>query len=261
MSHNFYDKTWPELKEYLDRDALIILPVGEVEEHSLYLPVDCDARIATALCEKIAENIADEIPVLVMPTVWSGYTPKAVGKWPGAMRLPPQVFSEMIYGILASIADMGFTKLFMLDCHGQHNPMLNMAVKRIADDYGYYYSIASPVALSKDEFNSVRKSPHGGCSHAGEWEASLILYFNPELVKTELFTDVDRIKYASRFVAGDACYGGQKVVWSSFGIEHPVNGALGDPTQASAETGKIIVDAVVKNAHEFLREYYNYGRG
>lgn len=39
MSFYFQEKTWPELKEYLDRDALIILPVGEVEEHSLYLPL------------------------------------------------------------------------------------------------------------------------------------------------------------------------------------------------------------------------------
>ena len=67
MSFYFQEKTWPELKEYVDRDALIILPGGEVEEHSLYLPVDCDARIAEYLCAQIADEIQDEIPVLVMP--------------------------------------------------------------------------------------------------------------------------------------------------------------------------------------------------
>lgn len=260
MSFYFSEKTWPELKEYVDKNALIILPVGEIEEHSLYLPVDCDARIAKNLCAEIAEELAEEIPVLVLPTVWSGYTPKTVGKWPGAMRLAPQVFSEMIYGICASIAEMGFSKLFMLDCHGQHNPMLNLAIKRIADDYGYYYSAATPVAFSREAFNAVRKSAHGGCSHAGEWETSLILHYSPELVKQDKFTDVDIMKYRSKFVAGDACYGGQNVIWSSFGIESPMYGALGDPTQASAETGRIIVKAVRKNAREFLLEYYRYQR-
>ena len=256
MSFYFQEKTWPELKEYVDQDALIILPVGELEEHSLYLPVDCDARIASYLSAQIAEEVQEDIPVLVMPAVWSGYTPKAVAKWPGAMRLRPQVFAEMIHDICASLAEMGFSKLLMLDCHGQHGPMLNMATKLIADEYGYYYTVASPVPFSAKEFNEIRKSPRGGCSHSGEWEASLLMLICPELVKTEQFCGDDLLKHHSDFVAGDACYGGQKVVWSTFGIQEPKYGACGDPTEASAETGQVIVDAVRKNFKKFLTEYY-----
>lgn len=256
MSFYFQEKTWPELKEYVEKNALIILPVGEIEEHSLYLPVDCDARIAAYLSAQIAEEIEGEIPVLVMPTVWSGYTPKAVGKWPGAMRLRPQVFAEMIHDICASLADMGFSKLVMVDCHGQHGPMLNMATKLIADEYVYYYAVASPMTFSAAEFNAVRKSPRGGCSHAGEWEASMMLRISPELVKQEKFCNDDLLKHHSDFVAGDGCHGGQKVVWSTFGIQEPKYGACGDPTEASAETGQVIVDAVRKNFRRFLLEYY-----
>lgn len=252
----FQEKTWPELQEYVEKDALIILPVGELEEHSLYLPVDTDARIATYLSAQIAEEIQDEIPVLVMPTVWSGYTPKAIGKWPGAMRLPPGVFADMIHGICTSIADMGFSKLFMLDCHGQHGPMLNMATKRIADEYGYYYAVATPFALSAADFDTFRKSPRGGCSHAGEWETSLILHISPELVEKEKFTAVDTIRHSSEFVSSDALKGGQKVVWSSFGIQSPKYGALGDPTEATAETGAAIAKSVRAAGGRFLREYY-----
>ena len=130
----FQEKTWPELKEYADKNALIILPVGTVEEHSLYLPVDTDARIAQYLAAQIAEEIQDDIPVLVMPTVWSGYTPKVVQEFGGAMAVRPQIFIEMIHDICASVARMGFSKLFMLDCHGQHGPMLNVVTKLIADE-------------------------------------------------------------------------------------------------------------------------------
>lgn len=252
----FQEKTWPEIREYVEKKALIILPVGELEEHSLYLPVDTDARIASYLSAQIAEEIQDDIPVLVMPTVWSGYTPKAIGKWPGAMQLSPRVFVDMMHGICASLANMGFEKLFMLDCHGQHGPMLNMATKLIADEYGYYYSAATPFALSAGEFDKFRKSPRGGCSHAGEWEASLILHISPELVKRDKFTPVDAIRHHSEFVSGDALKGGQKVVWSTFGIQSPKYGALGDPTLASAETGRRIAEAVRTAGGKFLREYY-----
>ena len=258
MSIYFNDKTWPELKEYVDKNALIILPVGELEEHSLYLPVDCDARIAGYLAEQIANEIKDEVPVLVLPAVWSGYTPKAVGKWPGAMRVRPQIFLELIHDICASIADMGFTKMMMLDCHGQHGPMLNIVTKLIADEYSYYYTVANPTAFCAKEFNEVRKSPRGGCSHAGEYEAALLLHICPELVKTDKFYSDDIMKHHSKYVCGDALLGGQKVVWSSFGIEKPKYGALGDPTHATGETGRIIVEAVRKNAKNYLKEYYFY---
>ena len=260
MSFYFQEKTWPELKEYLDRDALIILPVGEVEEHSLYLPVDCDARIASYLSAQLAEEIEEEIPVLVMPTVWSGYTPKYIRRFPGGIGLRPQVFIDMMHDICASIADMGFTKLFMLDCHGQHGPMLNVVTKLIADEYGYYYTCATPIPFFTEAFNRIRKSAQGGASHACEYETSLLLHISPRLVKTELFTDADALKHHSRFVAGDATLGSQKVVWSTFGIQETRYGACGDPTGASGETGRIITEAFRKNAAEYMREYYFHKR-
>lgn len=45
MPINFMDNTWPELKEYIKKNALIILPVAQVEEHGPHLPVGCDTLI------------------------------------------------------------------------------------------------------------------------------------------------------------------------------------------------------------------------
>ncbi|MCR5004716.1 MAG: creatininase family protein [Clostridiales bacterium] len=258
MSFYFGEKTWPELKEYLEKDAVILLPVGELEEHSLYLPVDTDTRIAKYFCDQIAEEVQDDIPILVLPPVWSGYTPDFVGQWPGAMRLHPQVFIDMVHGICSSIADMGFTHLVMVDCHGQHGPMLNIVTKLIADEYGYYYTVTSPLTFSAKEFNEVRKSPRGGVSHSGEWEASMVMKISPELVHPDKFTDVDLQRYQTEFVSGDTALGGQKVVWSSWGIQKITNGALGDPTEASVETADVIVAAVRKNYHKFLDQYYHF---
>jgi creatinine amidohydrolase len=259
MSYYFGEKTWPQLREYLDKGAIVLLPVGELEEHSLYLPVDTDVRIAKFLTDQIAEEVKNDIPVLVMPTVWSGYTPDFVGKWPGAMCLRPHVFTDMIHGICTSLAKMGFDKVVMIDCHGQHAPMLNIVTKMIADEYSMYYVVASPITFSAKEFNEIRKSGRGGVSHAGEWETSLIMRISPELVHPELFTDVDKMKYQTEFVSADVALGGQKVVWSSWGIQHTKNGALGDPTQACVETAAVIIEAVRKNFRKFLLQYYEFG--
>ena len=260
MSFYFGEKTWPELEEYIRKGAVVLIPVGELEEHSLYLPVDTDARIAKYLTAQIAEEVENDIPVLVMPTIWSGYTPRFVGKWPGAMRLRPQVFTDMVYDICASLADMGFSKAVLVDCHGQHAPMLNVATKMIADSHDMYYVVASPLTFSAKEFNEARKSPRGGVSHACEWEASMIMRIDPELARTELFTDKDSMKYQTDFVSADSALGGQKVVWSSWGIQHTEYGALGDPTRACVETADVIISAVRRNFKKFLREYYEFAQ-
>lgn len=258
MSFYFGDKTWPELKSYIEKDAVVLIPVGTLEEHSLYLPVDTDARIAKYLTDQIADEIEGDIPILVMPPVWSGYTPDVVGGWPGAMRLKPKVFLDMMHGICVSLAEMGFSKVVMIDCHGQHGPMLNIVTKMIADEYKMYYVVASPLTFSAKEFNEVRKSPRGGVSHAGEWEASLLLLISPDLVHEDLFTDEDAMKYHTEFVSADTALGGQKVVWSSWGIQDTKHGALGDPTEASIETAEVIVSAVRKNFRKFLTQYYDF---
>lgn len=258
MSYFFGEKTWPELQEYIEKDALIILPVGEMEEHSLYLPVDTDSRIATYLSAQIADAIQDDIPVLVLPTVWSGYTTNVVAKWPGCMQIQIPVFTNLIHDICASIVNMGFNKLIMIDCHGQHHPMLNSVTKMIADEYDKYFAVASPFTMTAENFNKIRKSPRGGVSHAGEWETSMIMYISPELVHTDKFTDIDKLKYHTKFVAGDSVSGGQKVTWSSWGIEPTQNGALGDPTYACSSTGKSIVSFVRESFREFILEYYYF---
>ena len=259
MSFYFAQKTWVEIKEYINKNALIILPVGTVEEHGRHLPVETDAKIAEEVAKAIGEEMKDEVPLLVMPTVWSGYSPKEMMRWPGTMRLRTRVFIDMVYDICASLAEMGFKKIMMLDCHGQHAPMLNTVTKNIADNYGVYIAVTSPMTFSAKEFNEARKSKLGGVLHACEWETSLMLYFT-DRVKMEEATDEDIMKYHSKFVAGDSASGEQMVVWSTWGLQKSRTGVYGDPTVATREMGEFILNAMLKNYREFILEYVNFKR-
>jgi creatinine amidohydrolase len=257
MSFYFAEKTWEEIEQYVKDDGLIILPVGTIEEHGKHLPVETDSRIATEVAKAIAEEVYKDVPVLVMPTVWSGYSPKAMNKWSGNMRIRPRVFTDMIYDICASLIDMGFKKIIMLDCHGQHAPMLNVATKEIADQFGVYIAVTSPMTFSLEEFNKVRKSERGGVLHACEWETSVMLLYTDN-VKMDKVVDCDKMKYSSEFVAGDSAMSGQKVVWSTWGLQKSETGVYGDPTVASKETGQAIMKGIVKNYKKFIYEYINF---
>jgi creatinine amidohydrolase len=258
MSYFFRDQSWPQIQEYLKKKALLILPIGTTEEHGLHLPVDTDARIADAYGARLAERLLPEIPVLVMDTIRYGYSMKVMQQWPGTVVVRSRVVMDMIFDICKSVLDMGFEKLALLDCHGHHGSLLGTVMREIGDACNKGITVIQPSAMSRDEFVAVRKSVQGGAIHGGEWETSLLLYLSPEVVDMSKATDVDIMRYHSDFVAGDSFTGRQRVGWSTWFLQPSQTGTYGDPTAASAETGKIIMDAAVTNGVRFLKEYYQH---
>ncbi|MCE5324363.1 creatininase family protein [bacterium] len=256
MSYLFRDQSWVQIQEHVDKKSLVILPVGTTEEHGPHLPVDTDARIAEAYGNALAEALSPDMPVLVMDTVRYGYSMKIMKNWPGTVVVRSRVFMDMIFDICKSLFDMGFTKIALLDCHGHHSGPLNTVSRELCDACDMAISIINPAVMSKDEFNAVRKSGPGGAIHACEWETSLALYISPEVVDMSKATNEDIMRYHSDFVAGDNFLGHQKVVWTSWYLQDSKNGVYGDPTLASAQTGKVIMDAAVSNGAAFLKEFW-----
>ena len=256
MSFYFRDQSWPQMQEALDKQALLILPVGTTEEHGPHLPVDTDARIAEAYGEALAEALAPEIPLLLMDTIRYGYSMQIMRQWPGTVVVRSRVFMDYVFDICQSVLDMGFVKLAVLDCHGHHSGALNQISRELCDATGKSIAILSPAKLSQDEFNAIRQSPQGGAIHACEWETSLALYLSPEVVDMAQATDVDHMRYHSDFVAGDGFQGRQRVTWSTWFLQPSQTGCYGSPTLASAETGKICLDAATSNGARFLKEMW-----
>lgn len=257
MPTRFRDQSWPDLKQYIERNALLILPIGTTEEHGPHLPVDTDARIAEAWGDALADALESEMPVLLMDTIRYGYSMQIMKQWPGTLIIRSRVFMDMVFDLVRSAFDMGFRKLVMLDCHGHHSGPLNTVAREICDACGIAPAIISPATMSRDAFNAVRKSPQGGAIHAGEWETSLILHIAPETVHMDRATNVDTMRYHSEFVAGDNFLGSQKVVWSTWYLQASQTGTYGDPTPATAETGRLMLEAATANGARFLREFWN----
>ena len=60
-----YERTWPEVRAYLEHDDVILLPVGSTEQHGLHLPLMTDAAEAIA----VARGAGTKAGVLVAPPV------------------------------------------------------------------------------------------------------------------------------------------------------------------------------------------------
>jgi creatinine amidohydrolase len=258
MSYYFRDQSWPQIQEAIQKNALLILPVGTTEEHGPHLPVDTDARIAEGYGRCLADALTPELPLLVLDTIRYGYSMQIMRQWPGTIVVRSRVFMDMIFDISRSLLDMGFTKLALLDCHGHHSGPLNTVSRELCDACGKAIAIISPATLSREAFNRVRKSEQGGSIHACEWETSLLLHLAPEVVDMSKATSVDTMRYHSDFVAGDNFMGKQRVTWSTWYLQASQTGVYGDPTVSSTETGKIIMDAAVEEGARFLKEYWQF---
>lgn len=259
MSIYFREKTSPEIGRLAEQNALVILPVGTTEEHGPHLTVDADVSIAEGVCKEIGEMMKDEIPLVVMPAVWSGYTTEELTKWPGTIIVGTRTFADMVSDICRSLIRMGFKKIMMVDCHGQHKPLLNMVCKEVADDTGVYMAITSPAVFSKAAYEKHRTAAQGGSCHGGEWETSLLLYLGKRVDMSKA-PKGDALRYHSDNVAGDATRGSQRVVWSTWGIQESKSGIYGDPTTATSELGGIIMEEVKKNYRDFMIEFHKHDR-
>lgn len=246
MSFYFGEKTWPELKEAIEKDTLIIIPVGTTEEHGRHLPVETDSLIAEMYGRGLGEALKDRIPVLVTRTIYFGYSMDIVGKWPGTVKIRTRVFMDYMFDIIDAMMNMGFSKIALLDCHGNHDGLLRTVMREIADKHGKFICTLSPAKLCESVYKKMKKDPQGDI-HGGEWETSMILAYKPELVNKDEYTDVDAIK----------CNNELRGPVSTWGLQNTKTGLYGDPTYASAELGEACLKEGVEEGVRILTLFYD----
>jgi len=246
MVQYFGDKTWVELENYIGKNAVIILPVGTTEEHGRHLPVETDAIIAEGFGRMLGEACDGEgIPSLVMQTIRYGFSMEIVRRWPGCPNINTRTFADYIFDIQDSLIKMGFKKLVVLDCHGNHDCLLRMVMREIADKHNIFTMTLSPFSLSADLYKTIKKDPNGDI-HGGEWETSCVLYLRPELVHKEEYTSIDTIR----------CNSPLRGPVSTWGLQETHTGLFGDPTNSDAELGRQVLEEAVRKGTGYIREFY-----
>lgn len=250
MSFYFGDKTWVELDAEIKKGAVVILPIGTTEEHGRHLAVSTDAKIARCFGDEFGKALCGEIPVLVTETIHYGFSMAIVRRWPGCPNIGTRHFMDYIYDMVSSLIKMGFEKVVLLDCHGNHDGLLRTVMREIADDLGKFIMILSPFKLSQKRYNELKKDPAGDI-HGGEWETSLMLAIDPNLVHPEEYTCVDAVRCNDSPLLGPV---------STWGLQETKTGLFGDPTAATAQLGREIIIAAVAEGARYIREFYSYGK-
>ncbi len=247
MSFHFSEKSWVEIEKAIKDNTVIILPVGQTEEHGRHLPVGTDAMIARRFGDDLGKELQGRVPVLVMEPVTYGYSQKGILEWPGCPNISSRTIVDYLFDIIDSLASMGFKKIVTLDCHGNHDCMLRLVMREIVDKHDVYTLTLNPGKMAAKLYDKIKDDPEGDI-HGGEFETSLILAIRPDLVHIDEYTDVDAIRCNS-ILRGPV---------STWGLQKSKTGLYGNPLTATAEKGVALFAEAAKQGALYIEEYYNY---
>src|ERR687898_1039265 len=95
--------------------ALVILPVGVVEEHGAHLPLGTDSFAAEAYAASATPHLEEAgYEVVVAPTINYGVARAAID-FPGTLSLEPETLKAMVVQIGLSLARHGFERQVILN--------------------------------------------------------------------------------------------------------------------------------------------------
>ena len=249
MTIRFSELRSPQIAEAAAAGAAPVLPVGQTEEHGAHLPVNTDALIARHIAEQAVARLNGSPPAYALEPVCYGYSQKVLQSWPGTFVLPQRLVIETLKSILVSLVGMGFRKIVMLSCHGNHTGVTRVATREVADETGVGVGLFFPVATIGDVLAEHGKAGPGGSCHGGEAETSVMLHLAPELVDMSHVSSGDRITNLCPYPSNQAFV-------STWTRQKSESGAYGDPTTATAELGKALFDKAVDETAKFIAWYH-----
>lgn len=247
----YEEMSWPEIREVVKEDRVVLIPAATIEDHGPHLPVVTDVTLAWEVARRAAEQVPGD--VVLMPSNCHGYSPHHAD-FPGGIYIKGQTFVDYMLDITRSLIHHGFRRILLYNTHGSNAPWVDIVARLTVmehPDKEVWCSVANPEGLP----DYVRRRDgilevYGGSSHAGEFETSMMLALRPDLV--DMSKAPREMPLWSDGAPHDAPpetdrpfhWGGEW--WSAISE----SGVVGDATAATREKGgKLLeasVDALVK---------------
>ena len=223
---NLGELAYPDVPE----GAVHLLPLGATEPHGPHAPLSTDTLISVGICERAAERLAGEIPVLVLPAMPYGVT-RYGSAFPGVVSISEDTLRSLVTEIAESVGP-----LVLVNSHFEPEqvetlratglPLLDLTRRKNAERL-------------TDEFRS------GSC-HAGRYETSLVLADRPELVRADRMTALEE-----RHVDMPAAIRSGQTDFLAMGMDQAY---CGSPADASAEEGRETFETLTEMLVELVRE-------
>jgi creatinine amidohydrolase len=258
------DCTEKEVRMWLEKTDIALVPVGSCEQHGPHLPLMCDSISAW----EIARRAAKKADVPHTPLVWTGYSPHhmgTAGMGRGTITVRASTFVNLLSDIGKSLIHHGFNKIIYVNGHGSNFKVIEPVIRRIRYETGalaaVYKAFAErDITLVRDLLENPMSEAPGW--HASEIETSQCMAYDPNLVHMEWA--VKEFVRAPAWMSDkfSKIDGSATVAYEGFeGLfmandhhEYSRSGVVGNPFRASKEKGDKIFERFANNLAGIINE-------
>jgi creatinine amidohydrolase len=220
--------TWKEIKSFVNKKTVAVLPVGALEQHGPHLPLSTDTIMATGL----AYRIVDELNGLLLPEIAYGETWNNTG-FPGTLSLSFATMKAIIEDICYGLKENGLKSLIIVNGHFGNKGPIDLAARKMGTENFPVLVLNYPglEALAEKYCDSQPAAP--SFYHADEVETSIMLALDPEVVHMD--------KAVAEYPEFPKTWGSEIMRLDKFNK----SGVFGDPRPATPEKGVSILDGLV----------------
>lgn len=244
---------------------IAVLPVAATEQHGPHLPLKVDSALVDGVIAAALPHLGANVSALFLPTQAVGLSPEHA-RFAGTLTLKAETTIRLWTDIGESVAASGIKKLVLLNSHGGQVGVMDIVARDLRARLGMLvYSVnwfGLPLLGPEGEDVNALFSAHEHRFgiHAGDIETSMMLALAPELVdmaKAQNFasTSEDRAQQFPILGNGKSA----KLGWQM--QDYNPHGAVGNASHASADKGRVVLDAAGRALARLLAELHQLPLG
>ena len=232
--------TYPDFEKAVNTCRGVgVISMGVIEPHGAHLPLGTD----TIAAHYIACQAAEKEPALVFPQYPWGINHEGA-HLPGSVVVQRDLVLQLLQNVCDEMARHGCRKIVITSGHGGNRYLIPLFVQtHVERDVDYLVYAGNPVS-SKTWVDLMETDERG---HACEYETSLMLALQPELVKMEDVPEPFTSKRGNAALKKIGAY--SPVDWYAM---YP-NMYVGDASKATAAKGEAILKAEIEGLVNLLR--------
>lgn len=238
------DLTHPEASQ---RDVrVLILPIGSTEPHANHLGYGNDAWTAGALAARAAARANQQgARVLVLPTMPYGVNTNLVAI-PYAQSIRPATLMQFVKDVVDTAEKQGIRRLVILNTHGGNKTTLGAVLRELfATNPRVFVALIEAAETYRDQMPGIIENLG---EHASEAETSVSLALFPDKVHMDRAAAPRNPDFRLKSLKASSITFVRPWKYVSDTTGH------GDPTKATAEKGRKLVEVFVDRISALLKE-------
>lgn len=235
-------------------DVVAVLPVAATEQHGPHLPLGVDTTLVNAVLDVALPQLSADLPVLVLPTQQVG-TSIEHARFSGTLSLSPDTLIRVWTEIGACVAASGIRKLLLFNAHGGQVGLMDIVARELRARHGLivYASNWYNLPLPAEVLARFSADEHRFGIHAGDIETSMMLAACPrwvDMTQARNFASAAQERAARYPILGNGK--SAKLGWQT--QDYNPQGAVGDASAATAEKGRMLIEAAARQLGLLLAE-------